>query len=244
MVVILKRKVPYCVQDYFIALHHTKQQPPCHFPDIREQFEREYLPHLKEHEKLDYQRFTAGAVFEDQYDFPHGQCSPSHKTKHKKFAAAFREFKEESGFHFQMRNKEIDTLSMKKLNFIGCDGYHYEQYYFILENVVGLKRHSYFNTFGNSSTVENKIKSWNDDSLVYDGILLSIKEAYRKLLRQQHLKADGKHECLYFYVAPDPREATLCEQAEKVNRSQWYKKIEEWITRIQVSEPTSIRNPK
>jgi hypothetical protein len=233
MVVILQRKVPYCVQDYFIALKLTKQIP-CQFPDIREQFERERLPFLKEHEKLDYRRFRAGDVFEDQYDFPHGQCCPRYPSKQKKFIAALREFKEESGFHFKISNKEIDALPLKKLHFTGCDGYHYEQYYFVLENVAGLKRHSYFNSFRNSFASKNKIKTWNDDSLVYNGILLPIKEAYRKLLRQQYLKVDGKHECLYFYVAPSPpppplppdaREAQLCEQAQKVARTQWATKI-------------------
>ena len=223
MVVILQRKVPYCVQNYFMTLQHTKQ-PPCQFPDIREQFEREYLPHLKKHEKLDYQRFKDGDIFEDQYDFPHGQCKPSQKSKQKKFASAFREFREESGFHFKISSKEIDTLSMKKLSFTGCDGYHYEQYYFILENVVGLKRHSYFNSFGNSSTTENKIKGWNDDSLVYNGLLLPIKVAYRKLLKQQNLKVDGKHECLYFYIASDHKETTICEHAEKVTKIHWFQK--------------------
>ncbi|KAG8171830.1 hypothetical protein JTE90_016267 [Oedothorax gibbosus] len=212
LVVVLQRKVPYCVQDYFITLQYTTQ-PPCHFPDIREQFERECLPHLKEYEKWDYQRFMAGDMFEDQYDFPHGQCHPKNTSKYKKFVAAFREFREESGFHFKMSNAHLDTLSMKKLSFMGCDGYHYEQYYFILDNVVGLKRHSYFNSFGNSSTSENKIKSWNDDSLVYDGKLLPIKVAYRKLFEQQTIKKDGKHECLY--TAFDPKITTFWEHAKR-----------------------------
>ena len=214
MVVILQRKVPYCVQNFFMFLQHTNQ-PPCQFPEIREQFERQCLPHLKKHEQLDYQRFKAGAIFEDQYDFPHGQCHPRHTSKQKKFAAALREFKEESGFHFKICNNEIDTIPMKKLEFEGCDGFHYEQYYFILENVVGLKRHSYFNSFGNSSTTENKIKTWNDDSLVYDGKLLPIKVAYHKLLQQQNLKMDGKHECLYFYISPDKRETDLGRNVKK-----------------------------
>lgn len=202
-VVLLERKVPYCVQDYFISLKNTNR-PPCPFQEIREQFERDRLPFLTEYEQLDYRRFADGAMFEDQYDFPHGQCHPKHKSKRKKFCAALREFKEESGFHFHVSCKDIESLPVKKIQFVGGDGYHYEQYYFIIENVVQLKRHSYFNSFLDSSTSKNKIKSWNDDSLVYNGILLPIKEAYRKLLRQQDIKKDGKHECLQFYVVLPP----------------------------------------
>ncbi|GFT70516.1 uncharacterized protein NPIL_284551, partial [Nephila pilipes] len=80
-IVVLRRKVPYCIQDFFHRMHKKKCQVPSQFSEMQCQFEDEWLPHLKEHELVDYKRYLDGDIFEDLYDFPHGQLGRSNKQK-------------------------------------------------------------------------------------------------------------------------------------------------------------------
>lgn len=192
-VVILCRKVPYCVQDFLVRM--DKKTSPCPFWNIRNLFETSVLPHLKRYERLDYRRFINHSWFEDMYDFPHGQLHRKRKNFNLEriFLSAYREFTEESGFHFKFNKEDIKRYPLVELEFKGNDGIRYWQYYFIVENVPDLKRHSYFNSFDGCVINDNQIKSWTDDRLVFHGQLVDVDVAYDLFLRQQTMKQDWKH---------------------------------------------------
>ncbi|KAG8175226.1 hypothetical protein JTE90_022649 [Oedothorax gibbosus] len=192
-VVILFRKVPYCVQNFLVQM--KKETPPCPFWNFRNQFETSVLPHLKRYEKLDYRRFINNSWFEDMYDFPHGQLHTKCKnvSLERIFLSAYREFTEESGFHFKFKKEDIKHYPLVELEFKGHDGIRYWQYYFIVENVPNLKRHSYFNSFDGCPINDNQIRSWIDDRLVFHGQLLNLQVAYDLFLRQHTMKQDWKH---------------------------------------------------
>ncbi|GBL58213.1 hypothetical protein AVEN_97257-1 [Araneus ventricosus] len=197
-IVVLRRKVPYCVQDFFLHLSRKKglTLAPMSFSAIKQQFELEWGPRLRPCELEDYQRFLNGEVFEDEFDFPHGQLKRSKKyaeNKYVQFCSAYREFQEESGFHFSFTERDVERYPLVWIEFEGLDGFQYKQYYFIVDNVKDLRRHTYFNSFKRSSTVKNQIQSWNDDRLIYHGQLMPLEKAYEKFLQQQHLKRDMKH---------------------------------------------------
>ncbi|GFT43014.1 uncharacterized protein TNCV_2777711 [Trichonephila clavipes] len=81
-IMVLRRKVPYCVQDFFHCLHKKKYPWPSSrslFWDVRDQFEDEWLPTMRKHELEDYKRYLKGECYEDMYDFPHGQLRPKPK---------------------------------------------------------------------------------------------------------------------------------------------------------------------
>ncbi|GBN19688.1 hypothetical protein AVEN_261774-1 [Araneus ventricosus] len=197
-VVVLRRKIPYCVQDFFLHLSRKKgySRMPVRFPAVRTEFEKEWVPRLEPHEVEDYRRFLTGAIIEDEYDFPHGQFQRSKKCPvnlYTAFFTAYREFQEESGFHFTFSKRDIPNYPLVLLRFRGLDSIQYSQYYFIVENVKGLRRHSYFNSFNVSFTAENQIQSWKDDRLIYHGEMVPVETAYEKFLKQQELKYDMKH---------------------------------------------------
>lgn len=197
-IIILRRKIPYSVQDFFAHLSRQKgfSLSPKHFPTVKKYFENEWVPRLKPHELEDYNRFLKGEVFEDEFDFPHGQLERKKKhslNKYIQFCTAYREFQEESGFHFSFTKRDIERYPLVWVEFEGLDRFQYKQYYFIVDNVKDLRRHSYFNSFKMSSTVENQICSWNDDRLIYHGQMMPLEKAYSKFLNQQNLKRDMKH---------------------------------------------------
>ncbi|GFR31709.1 uncharacterized protein TNCT_58671 [Trichonephila clavata] len=186
-IVVLRRKVPYCIQDFFHRLHTKKYllpSSPSQFFDIRAEFEDEWLPMLKKHGLEDYKRYLNGEYFEDLYDFPHGQLRSKLKediSTIELFNAAYREFQEETGFHFKFTKEEVERYPLVTSQYKGLDGFLYKQNYFIVNNVRGLKRHAYFNSFNKSSTAKGQITSWNDDRLIYQGIILPIEVAYRRV---------------------------------------------------------------
>lgn len=196
-VVTIQRKVPYCVQNYYILLNRRKKfdSSRCQFKDIREQFENEQLPLLTDQEREDYDRFQRGCIYEDLYDFPHGQYQGKrmHKDRFQIFLSAYREFQEESGYRFTFKRKDVYKYPLFKLDFIGGDGNPYTQYFFVVENVNGLRRYSYFDSYMDRSTASTKIASWKDDRLTYQGKLMNIEEAFNKLWHQQKVKKDYKY---------------------------------------------------
>lgn len=201
-VVVIRRKVPYCVQNYFIYLHSLYKKNKlkfdsahCQFNDIRDRFEKDYLPYVSKSDNLDYERFLTNQVYEDLYDFPHGQI---HKKKMKNdyyqlFLTAYREFREESGYRFSFKREDVEKYPLIRLQFIGCDGNLYTQYFFIVNNVYGLRRYSYFDSFPSQSTAAIKIQSWQDDRLTYRGELIRLEVAYLKFWQQQSIKHDSKY---------------------------------------------------
>jgi hypothetical protein len=193
-IVVIRRKVPYCVQNYFMHLHKRKRPGATIFSEVRKNFEIEYFPRLKEQDRFDYNSFLNGDVFEDKFDFPHGQVQGnrySYKSRFEIFFNAYREFQEETGFRFSFTKQEISKYPLVKIEFIGCDGNVYTQYFFIVENVRGLKRYSYFDTFNGQASL--KIKLWNDDRLIYHGELIKIEDAFARFKMQQIVKLDYKY---------------------------------------------------
>lgn len=197
-IILIRRKVPYCVQNFYISLHSKQIKydfPTMHpFEEVKKDFEATYLPNLKAEDRLDYMRFKNGSIFEDFYDFPHGQIArKSHKTRVQKFLSAYREFCEESGYRFTFKKNHIPHYPLIKITFMGCDGFQYTQNYFIIENAKGLRRHTYFNSYDIPISSTPKIEKWNDDRLVYVGEIIPINSAYNILREQQKLKEDKKH---------------------------------------------------
>ncbi|GFY06395.1 uncharacterized protein TNCV_3651821 [Trichonephila clavipes] len=171
-IMVLHRKVPYCIQDFFHRLHKKKypwSSSHSLFLDVWAQFENEWLPTMRKHELEDYKRYLKGEYYEDL------------------------EFQEETGFHFKFTKEEIEQYPLITLQYTGLDGSLYKQNYFIVNDVRGLKRHVYFNSFNKSSTVKRQITSWNDDRLIYESLLLPIEVAYRKFSVQQKMRSDLKH---------------------------------------------------
>ncbi|GFT46901.1 uncharacterized protein NPIL_498011 [Nephila pilipes] len=194
-IVVLRRKVPYCIHDFFHCMHKKKCQIPSQFSEMQYQFEDEWLAHLKDHELVDYKRYVDGEIFEDLYDFPHGQLGRSNKQKGdisniSLFYAAYREFQEETGFHFTFTQTNIEQYPLVFLHYKSLDGSLYKHIYFIVNNVKGLKRHTYFNSFSKSSTPQGQITNWTDD---YQGLMIPIEVAYKIFFRQQSIKSDMKH---------------------------------------------------
>lgn len=217
-IVLVRRRVPYCVQNFYYDLHcksrFSQEQELCYFSRVKDQFETEYFDRLGKQEQLDYFRFKQGSLpFEDEFDLPHGQCQQNEKftgnthskektQKFQLFLTAYREFKEESGFRFSFTPEEVQTYPMIQIKFKALDDNFYTQNYFIVDNVKGLKRSYFnFNEFGCSqlSTPREKLysviktKHWNEDILIYQGLLVSMGEAYNLFQRQQSIKQDGKH---------------------------------------------------
>ncbi|KAG8172723.1 hypothetical protein JTE90_003912 [Oedothorax gibbosus] len=129
-IVIICRKVPYCVQNYYHR-KNRKTKPCDNFAVVRDQFEKEQLPLLKPYDQLDYQRFIQDLPYEDRYDFPHGQLAIRKPSSiYTLFKEAYREFEEESGFRFKFIKKDIEHYPLLELEFNGCDGVRYRQYFF------------------------------------------------------------------------------------------------------------------
>lgn len=201
-VMLIKRKVPYCIHNFYIFLHNNnfKYTTFSHNPfnTVKDIFEENVLPRLGKSDRLDYFRFIKGEMFEDLYDFPHGQLIyrknyASNYSIYKYFYTAYREFVEETGFKFNFTNKDIEKYQIATVEFTGCNGIKYKQIYFIVENVKGLRRSRYFDSFQVPLNSTIKIENWDDDRLVYEGQLLKISEAIKHFKRQQSLKIDYKH---------------------------------------------------
>lgn len=210
-VVMIERKVPYCVQNFYFLLYHKskksriRQREPdryC-FEYVREEFERECLPKLPVSQRLDYVNFRSNLDYEDKFDFPHGQFQrqfrkPHYEEKYQCFLTAYTEFVEETGYRFSFRKSDVELLKLFRLRFLGNDKQKYVQNYFIVDNVRGLRRHTYFDSYLNTGAMGcRKIKSWNDDRLIYWGKCVTLYEAYNRLLRQQEYKKDYKHLLIY-----------------------------------------------
>lgn len=198
--VLIKRRVPYCVQNFYLFLHKRKveYEGPLHdaFRRIQPVFESQWLPTLAEHDQLDYRRFAEGETFEDLYDFPHGQPTynvPKMQVKEYQFVTAYREFCEEAGYRFDYTKEDIESYPTVRIGFEGCDRIRYEQIYFVVKNAKKLRRCRYFDSFKFSSLLTTRVKNWNDDRLVYQSKLLKIDEAYKVLKEQQSIKSDSKH---------------------------------------------------
>lgn len=197
-VMLIKRKIPYCVQNFYVLLndlgikHNIYDHDPFHL--IKDFFESKWLPKLSKYDQIDYYRFQNGKVFEDMYDFPHGQMTTKvSKNRYQCFWNAYREFQEETGYRFSYTDKDIDKFPLVKVEFKGCDQHIYTQYYFVVENVKDLHRYRYFDSFQQPYISTVKIKNWKDDRLVYKSQLLSINDAFKIFKEQQSIKKDYKH---------------------------------------------------
>lgn len=197
-VMLIKRKVPYCVQNFYVLLHDLGVRHDFYdhnpFHRLKRFFESQWLPKLSEYDQKDYFRYQNGEVFEDMYDFPHGQMtSKISKDRYQCFWNAFREFREETGFRFSYTKNDIDRYPLVNVEFEGCDQHVYTQHFFIVENVKDLCRHRYFDSFHQPYVSTIKIKNWKDDRLVYKSQLISINEAFKIFKEQQSIKTDYKH---------------------------------------------------
>lgn len=198
-VMLIKRKVPYCIQNFYMFLndqgikHDNYDQNP--FNRLKDFFENEWLPFLNENDQIDYFCFQNGKVFEDMYDYPHGQMAISKlpKSRLQCFLNAYREFREETGFRFSFRKEDINKYPLIKVKFKGCDQHEYTQYYFVVNDVKDLRRYRYFDSFTQPYISTVKIKNWKDDRLVYKSHLMPIHEAFKILKIQQSIKKDFKH---------------------------------------------------
>ncbi|GFQ68212.1 uncharacterized protein TNCT_730091 [Trichonephila clavata] len=202
-IVIINRKVPYCIQSFYISLHKQKYEQPSamfQFKDVQELFEDTWLPYMKEHDLVDYKKYLDTKCFEDYFDFPHGQLRKKKNglSLTKIFYDAYMEFKEETGFFFYVRQSDIKNFPVVTVEYKGLDDFTYQQHYFIVNNVRIL-------------TKINNLKPfipWNDDSLIYRGLIIPIELAYEQFVFQQNMKKDMKHilcsnyfENLYYITA-------------------------------------------
>ena len=198
-VMLIKRKVPYCIQNFYIFLHNQGIQYDFYdqnpFFRLRMVFENAWLPYLNEYDQRDYIRFRKRKIFEDMYDYPHGQLSTSKIVKNRIqcFMNAYREFKEETGYRFSFTKDDIDNYPLVSIEFKGCDEHIYTQFYFIIKNVKDLRRYRYFDSFTKPFISTTKIKNWKDDRLMYNSCLLPVNEAFNILKQQQTIKKDLKH---------------------------------------------------
>lgn len=206
-VMLIQRKVPYCIQNFYIFLsklgieHDTHDPNPFH--KVKEVFEKDHLPHLTLNDQTDYKCFQNGVVFEDMYDYPHGQLLPTKGSKTTRFHCflnAYREFREETGFRFTFTKEDVLRYPLVKIAFRGCDEHEYVQYYFLVNNVKWLRRYRYFDSLPEPFVSTARIRNWKDDRLVYKSVLASIEEAIRFLELQQCIKQDFKHIVLKQWV--------------------------------------------
>lgn len=188
-IVIIKRKVPYCIQNCFYVLHKKDIPFTTDSKKFQELFEQHYADKLTPSDLLDYQRFLNKQIFEDTYDFPHGHVKIYGKKTniYKLFYEAYREFTEETGFCFDIVKSQIPNLPRVCLKFLGCDGKEYEQHYFIVDELKHIKRFSF------KALLRKDIKDWDDDRLLYSGQVIPIYKAFEYFVKQQDLKADFKY---------------------------------------------------
>lgn len=203
-VVMIERKFPYCVQTFMIKKQKESTNPfsPFDFTDpLKEEFEKEFLPALKESDRLDYRRYLALSDCEDKFDFPHGQMdykfrkkiyAKPYERRRILFRIAYREFVEETGYRFSYDVNDIDHFPMCEVQFDGLDGRQYTQYYFIIENVQNLKRISFFECFSNDERLKYHMQLLME-RMFYKARVLDVKSAIKHLRRQQRLKVDFKH---------------------------------------------------
>lgn len=197
-IMLIKRKVPYCVQSFYMHLHRAgreyNRQSHHPFESIKLDFENNWISKLEKWDFLDYLRFKRNEIIEDLYDFPHGQLSKNKRpTVYNCFKTAYREFCEETGYKFSFTKTDIENYGVIQLQFTGCDNNIYTQYYFVVDNVKWLKRRTYFNSDDSLLYCADKIKRWCDDKLVFTGELVSLDTAYTHFKKQQDIKKDFKH---------------------------------------------------
>lgn len=162
-VVLIKRKFPYVFQQYLMdkKVKYTWKD-----------FSEDYLNKQNESIKKDYARYENNEIFEDQYDFPHGQLdkkSKRYQTVSRFWANAFREFTEETGFHFDKCN----IVGYKTVSFLGCDEKTYVQTYFIVH--------------------VDKVKKIKQPDDFFTPVLCTLDKARELLQSQQFIKKDDKH---------------------------------------------------
>lgn len=191
-IVLLKRKVPYCVQDFLMKNRHLNLN------NYEKSFQN-YFKTLDFQLKIDYINFRNNLSFEDEYDFPHGQMELNTKKlkyliehiqmksksntsvfKFYAFITAIREFKEETGYSFQLQN-DLNSIPICKSEFVGLDGYFYQQIYFIIK-------------VKNLEVIPNlKIDDYHKP------IIMDLPKAIEIFNKQQKIKVDKKNLLLKQY---------------------------------------------
>ncbi|GFY63707.1 uncharacterized protein TNIN_208481 [Trichonephila inaurata madagascariensis] len=187
-VLVLERKVPYCVENFMKQLHARKilyfKQP------IEPLFEKEYLNTLSPENKLEYDHYCGGLEFEDKIDFSRGQLRAEvlRKILHNKergrdilFQYVLRRFKEETGYNPCLKDSGADQCPLVEIQFKSLDGNTYTQYYFLARGFP--KRIQKWNF--------NKIDTWVDQRLVFEPRFLEKKEAI-KLVTEVALSSRSK----------------------------------------------------
>ena len=178
-VVLIKRNIPYCYENYLIEKNYRLTLE--NFERYKEEFKLYRLHKMPSHDRKDFLNYYNGVgCMEDEYDFPHGQLPKKKKKKFKilylnrfekdLYKTAVREFKEETGYKF------IDDGTYDRrliVRFIANDGNEYYQFYFIKTGV--------------------RLYKVSKRDQQYDTVFLDINEAKSILLTQQKLKRDGKY---------------------------------------------------
>lgn len=184
-VVIIRRKIPYCVQNFLIKNKNLT------INNYIEPF-MEYFKTMESNMKFDYFNFVCNLQFEDEFDFPHGQLDFTtvskiiqviqnkkfnhlykNKLKYHTFMTALREFKEETGYYFKFTSK-IKDIPIKTIEFTGLDNCFYKQTYFIIK-VDRLEK-----------AKNSKLEQF------YEPLVLNICDALKLFKKQQKVKFDGK----------------------------------------------------
>jgi hypothetical protein len=180
-VALIRRMVPYCYEDYF---YKAKLRPITRekLALYIEKFKTEVLPKLTDQQQEDFVNFyERNGKCEDLFDFPHGQIKNSKKItrnnmySYKKhlFNTAFQEFREETGYTFDVDEHDIENKKIFLIEFEAPDGFTYTQFYFKFTNV--------------------KLKYCGGKEPHYITHLLPLKEARNILRKQQNVKRDYKH---------------------------------------------------
>lgn len=171
-VVLIKRKVPYILQQYYM---NNEKKETCSLDD----FHSRYLRQQNLITRLDYAMFLQNHGFEDKYDFPHGQMEFRSKrggiTLQQKWKTALREFQEETGYTFnQDLIPPIYKLPTRVFSFLGLDRQYYKQFYFIVH-------------------VDSLSKAILLDDKYHEPWVVPLEEAQQLLTVQQDIKQDNKH---------------------------------------------------
>lgn len=242
-VVIVERKIPYCLTNRLVnkvkkqsfiknlnSIDCDEKSPSKTLSKSVIEWIRNFiqsfqvdnqkdLTGIKPSDIKDFRNYKSGKMFEDKYDFPHGQMTRRTKTylnekigkseniqnknyyvnlltKFAGFITAFVEFEEETGYTFRFDSDMVkhDVVEMV-LKFRGLDGYFYEQHFFMV-TVDKLEK------MNKNCVNRHRIVATEIDREIYEAKFVEIEEAKKLFYEQERelQKVDLKHTllCLNF----------------------------------------------
>ena len=239
-VMLVERKIPYCVHNILLSkmtkiftntskcFDRSDKDWRCLVRCIVSEMLTECKKDTSLHDNVDFRRFEYGLVFEDQYDYPHGQMSTKTKktllsfikqeenvnspmcqflSKLAGFITAFMEFEEETGYTFRFDFQTVLRLKTVVVPFTGLDGYDYLQKFFILEvdklqKLIRKHRPDNSNNQPTSKPLNQKCRKAlifrEIDKQTYEPRLIEIEKVVDLMLNQQKVL----HKYDYKHILP------------------------------------------